>query len=68
MTTIIVWGRRNSVNVQKVMWAIGEMNLKYIRHDVSGSFGVNDNYLRLNPSGSRPLSLITRTDSAFAKV
>ena len=54
MTRIIVWGRRNSVNVQKVMWAIGEMDLKYIRHDVSGSFGVNDNYLKLNPSGTVP--------------
>ena len=54
MTEIIVWGRRNSVNVQKVMWAIGEMDLRYIRHDVAGSFGVNDNYLKLNPSGTVP--------------
>ena len=22
---LIVWGRRNSINVQKVMWAIGEL-------------------------------------------
>ena len=41
--TIKVWGRRNSVNVQKVMWAIGEMNLEFERYDVAGSFGVDAN-------------------------
>ena len=54
MKKIIVWGRRNSVNVQKVMWAIGEIGLKYIRHDIAGSFGVDGNYLELNPSGTVP--------------
>ena len=48
MTNIKVWGRRNSVNVQKVMWAIGEMNLEFRRYDIGGSFGINDNYLKLN--------------------
>ena len=52
--TIKVWGRRNSVNVQKVMWAIGEMNLEFERYDVAGSFGVDANYLKLNPSGTVP--------------
>ena len=47
MTNIKVWGRRNSVNVQKVMWAIGEMNLEFRRYDIGGSFGINDNYLKL---------------------
>ena len=54
MTNIKVWGRRNSVNVQKVMWAIGEMNLEFRRYDIGGSFGINDNYLKLNPSGTVP--------------
>ena len=47
MTNIKVWGRRNSVNVQKVMWALGEMNLEFRRYDIGGSFGINDNYLKL---------------------
>ena len=54
MKNIKVWGRRNSVNVQKVMWAIGEMNLEFRRYDIGGSFGINDNYLKLNPSGTVP--------------
>lgn len=51
---ITVWGRRNSLNVQKVMWAIGELALPYIRHDVAGSFGVDDNYRKLNPNAVVP--------------
>lgn len=39
---ITVWGRRNSLNVQKVMWAVGELGLAYERHDVGGSFGGTD--------------------------
>ena len=41
---IEVLGRRNSANVQKVMWAIGELGLEYTRHDVGGSFGYPDDY------------------------
>jgi glutathione S-transferase len=54
MSVIKVWGRRNSVNVQKIMWAIGEMNLEFERYDAAGSFGINDDYLKLNPSGTVP--------------
>lgn len=39
-----VLGRRNSMNVQKVMWALGELNVEYQRHDVGGSFGYPDAY------------------------
>ena len=38
---IEVWGRRSSINVQKVMFAIGELGLEHRRHTVGGSFGGN---------------------------
>ena len=41
---ITVLGRRNSANVQKVMWTLGELGLAYQRHDVGGSFGYPDDY------------------------
>lgn len=41
---ITVLGRRNSANVQKVMWTLGELNLAYQRLDVGGSFGYPPNY------------------------
>lgn len=47
---IEVLGRRNSANVQKVMWALGELNLEYERRDVGGSFGYPDDYATLNPN------------------
>ena len=34
-----VWGRASSINVQKVMWTVGELGLEHQRHDVGGSFG-----------------------------
>ena len=46
---ITVLGRRNSPNVQKVMWALGELGLQYQRHDVGGSFGYPDDYPSPNP-------------------
>ena len=48
--SIEVYGRRNSLNVQKVMWALGELGLGYHRHDVGGSFGYPDDYAALNPN------------------
>jgi glutathione S-transferase len=42
MLTIL--GRRNSANVQKVMWAAGELELPYTRKDVGGSFGYPADY------------------------
>lgn len=42
MLTIL--GRRNSANVQKVMWTLGELDLPYSRQDVGGSFGYPDAY------------------------
>ena len=40
MTKLKVWGRTNSINVQKVMWTIAELGLDYDRSDAGMSFGV----------------------------
>jgi len=34
-----VWGRRNSQNVQKVMWLVGELGLPHEHIDAGGPFG-----------------------------
>lgn len=51
-----VYGRANSMNVQKVMWTLGELGLAHHRHDVGRGFGGNDQpwYLALNPMGTVP--------------
>lgn len=51
-----VWGRNNSLNVQKVMWCVGELGLEYERVDVGGPFGGLDTpeYLAMNPNGQIP--------------
>jgi glutathione S-transferase len=51
-----IWGRTTSSNVQKVMWAIGEMGLAHERIDVGGPFGKNREtaYLAMNPNGLVP--------------
>ena len=48
---ITVWGRRSSVNVQKVLWALGEAGVEFDRVTVGGSFGGLDTpeYKKLNP-------------------
>ena len=50
---IKLWGRSNSSNVQKAMWAIGELGLAHERDDVGGAFGGNDQtwYLKMKPQG-----------------
>lgn len=51
-----VWGRNTSSNVQKVTWALGEMNKEFERIDVGGPFGKNNEapYLAMNPNGVVP--------------
>lgn len=51
-----VWGRTNSVNVKKALWAIEELDLKYERIDAGMQFGVNKTpeYLKMNPTGLVP--------------
>ena len=47
-----IWGRTNSLNVQKVMWAVAELGLEHERIDAGGAFGRLDTaeYGRLNPN------------------
>jgi len=56
MTMLKIWGRNTSVNVQKVLWAIGELGLAHERIDVGGPFGKNREpaYLAMNPNGLVP--------------
>jgi glutathione S-transferase len=53
---IKVWGRNTSSNVQKVMWAIGEIGVPHQRIDIGGPFGQNREpaYLAMNPNGLVP--------------
>jgi glutathione S-transferase len=53
---LVVWGRSNSVNVQKVLWCCEEMSLAYERIDAGGAFGVvnTPQYRKLNPNGLVP--------------
>ena len=34
-----IWGRANSLNVQKAMWAVGELGIAHERIDAGGPFG-----------------------------
>ncbi|MFO1321623.1 MAG: glutathione S-transferase [Burkholderiales bacterium] len=53
---LVIWGRDNSVNVQKALWVAEEIGLPYRRIDAGGAFGVVDTpeYRRLNPNGLVP--------------
>ncbi|MDQ7975974.1 glutathione S-transferase N-terminal domain-containing protein [Paraburkholderia sp. SARCC-3016] len=55
-----VYGRRSSINVQKVVWCLAELGVvegrDYQRIDAGLEFGVNDtpDYLAMNPTGLVP--------------
>src|SRR6266849_4106379 len=51
-----IWGRTNSVNVKKALWAAEELGMKYERIDAGMQFGVNKTpeYLGMNPTGLVP--------------
>jgi len=51
-----IWGRANSVNVQKVLWCLSELDLAYERIDAGMAFGKNrePDYLAMNPNGRVP--------------
>ena len=53
---LVIWGRNNSVNVQKVLWCCDEMAVPYERIDAGMTFGVVDTpaYRKLNPNGLVP--------------
>jgi glutathione S-transferase len=52
-----VWGRKTSVNVQKVMWTVAELGLAHERADVGGAFGGLDTpqFAKLNPNRQIPV-------------
>jgi glutathione S-transferase len=51
-----IWGRTNSVNVKKALWAAEELGLKYQRIDAGMQFGVTKTpeYLKMNPNSLVP--------------
>ena len=51
-----IWGRANSINVQKVMWAVGALSLEHERNALGGKFGGLDTpeHLARNPHGLIP--------------
>ena len=53
---LTIWGRVNSVNVKKVLWAADELGLKYERIDAGMQFGVTKTpeYRRMNPNSLVP--------------
>ena len=51
-----IWGRKNSINVQKVLWCCDELGLAFERLDAGAQFGVNNTpeYRAMNPNGLVP--------------
>lgn len=54
---ITIWGRANSINVQKVLWALEELGLSHDRIDAGLQYGVNDTpaFKAMNPNGLVPV-------------
>lgn len=52
-----IWGRTNSINVQKAMWTIAELGLPCEHTNAGGSFGGLDDpaYRAMNPNGRVPV-------------
>lgn len=53
---IKIWGRRNSINVQKVLWCCDELGISFQRFDAGAQAGDLDTtaYRALNPNGLIP--------------
>ena len=51
-----IWGRTNSVNVKKALWALEELKLRYERVDAGLQYGVvnTPEYRAMNPNGLVP--------------
>jgi glutathione S-transferase len=54
---LTLWGRLNSINVQKVVWCLAEAAIPYQRIDAGREFGVvgTPDYLAKNPNGLVPV-------------
>jgi len=52
-----VWGRRNSQNVQKVLWLVGELGLAHEHVPAGGAFGrlSDPDFGALNPNRTVPV-------------
>jgi len=63
-TGLTIWGRANSVNVQKVLWCLAELDLSYERIDAGMEHGKTQepDYLAINPNARVP----TMVDGDFA--
>lgn len=53
---LTIWGRANSVNVQKVLWCLAELDLPFERIDAGMAFGKTReaDYLKMNPNARIP--------------
>lgn len=62
--TLQIWGRANSVNVQKVLWCCRELAVPFTRIDAGMQYGRTGDadYLAMNPNGRVP----TLVDGDFA--
>ena len=51
-----LWGRINSINVQKVLWTLDELKVPFERTDAGMAFGVVDQpfYKKMNPNSRVP--------------
>lgn len=51
-----IWGRVNSVNVEKVLWICDELDIAYQRVDAGGQYGMvnTPEYRAMNPNGLVP--------------
>lgn len=54
---LTIWGRLSSINVQKVVWAAGEVGQAFERIDLGGPFGGvrEPTFLAKNPNGLVPV-------------
>ena len=64
---ITLWGRNNSTNVKKVLWALEELELPFEQIMAGLQHGVNDTpeYLAMNPNGLVPLLKDDATQSVL---
>ena len=54
---LTLYGRRNSINVQKALWTLGELGLDYAHIDAGGAAGGLDEpaFRAMNPHGKVPV-------------